>query len=393
MNKVKFLLKHSKLISRYNQFSSIYRSQAQFFTIYNKKYTLKNLTSFYKFRHSSFSKENSTEEDKSFCFAKESQLSEKPIEETTINAKADSIILENGKQRILYKDIMEITKFKLCVLNLSVSLSTYILYSSQITMLNLPLFAVGTLSIAMTTQVLNQIMEKIYDKKMKRTQMRPLPRQRMSTKEAYTLAFGLWSLSIVSFLGCSPQSIIFTGAILSLYIFCYTPLKRINNLSMHVGALVGSLPALLGPYAVNGYLNLSFNDPAFLLASYIFCWQYPHFYGILYQNKEDYSKAGFKFISNDETKIKIAYAQLLVACITIIAIVFKIKERKIMNNYTCGLFFAFYAYNLIPAVLFITNPTKYSKIMRVRSYTPFLIILASFLNASTNKGVIINNDK
>ena len=81
------------------------------------------------------------------------------------------------------------------------------------------------------------------------------------------------------------------------------------------------------------------------------------------------------------------------ACITIIAIVFKIKERKIMNNYTCGLFFAFYAYNLIPAVLFITNPTKYSKIMRVRSYTPFLIILASFLNASTNKGVIINNDK
>ena len=349
--------------------------------------------SFYKFNNFSFSKENHSEDNKSFCFSNNSDITEKPIEETIIKTKEDVLVFEKNKQRVLYKDIMEITKFKLCILNLSVSLSTYIYYSTHLTMINLPFFAIGTLSIAMTTQVLNQIMEKIYDKKMKRTQMRPLPKQRMTTKEAYALAFGLWSVSIGSFMVCSPQSIMFTGSILSLYIFCYTPLKRINNLSMHVGALVGSLPALLGAYGVNGSLNLSFDDPAFLLASYIFCWQYPHFYGILYQNKEDYSKAGFKFISNDDGKINIAYAQLILACLAIIVIVFKMKEIKIINNYSLGAFLGFYAYNLIPALLFITNPTKYCKIMRVRSYTPFLIILGAYINASISKNVIKTIDK
>jgi protoheme IX farnesyltransferase len=332
-----------------------------------------------------FSQNNTSEGDKGFCFSKESSLTDKPIEEAVVKRNNDSLVIEKTKHKVLLKDIMEITKFKLCLLNLSVSLSTYVYYSAHITLWNLPFFAFGTFTAAMTTQVLNQIMERIYDKKMKRTQMRPLPKQRMTTREAYTLAIGLWSASMGAYLITSPSSILFTGSILSLYIFCYTPLKRKNNLSMHVGALVGALPALLGSYGVTGAINLSFEDPAFLLASYIFCWQYPHFYGILYQNKEDYSKAGFKFISNDDSKLYIAYGQLLLACIAILGIVYKMKERKIMNDYTLAAFFGFYVYNVIPAVLFIRNPNKYAKIMRVRSYTPFLIILGSFINASINK--------
>jgi len=45
-----------------------------------------------------------------------------------------------------------------------------------------------------------------------------------------------------------------------------------------------------------------FNIETILLATYIFAWQYPHFYGILYANKEDYKNAGFKMISNDDPK-------------------------------------------------------------------------------------------
>jgi protoheme IX farnesyltransferase len=344
---------------------------------------LRTTKSFHKNNFYSFSQQNPLEDDKGFCFSKDSSLSEKPIEEANVKAKDNTLVIEKTKKRVMIKDIMEITKFKLCLLNLSVSLSTYAYYSAQITFINLPFFAMGTLSAAMTTQVLNQIMEKIYDKKMKRTQMRPLPRERMTTREAYIIASSLWCLSMGSFWVCSPHSILFTGTILSLYIFTYTPLKRINNTSMHIGALVGALPALLGSYGVTGTLSLSFNDPAFLLASYIFCWQYPHFYGILYQNKEDYAKAGFKFISNNESKTYIAYIQLIAACIAIIGIAWKLHEKRIMNNYTIAAFAGFYAYNLIPAVMFIKNPVKYAKIMRVRSYTPFLIILGAFIHAST----------
>lgn len=339
----------------------------------------------YKLKVCYFSQNNTPETDKGFCFNKESSITDKPIEEAVVKQNNDSLVIEKTKHKVLFKDILEITKFKLCLLNLSVSLSTYVYYSAHITLWNLPFFAFGTATAAMTTQVLNQIMERIYDKKMKRTQMRPLPKQRMTTREAYTLAIGLWSASMGAYLITSPSSILFTGTILSLYIFCYTPLKRKNNFSMHIGALVGALPALLGSYGVTGAINFSFEDPAFLLASYIFCWQYPHFYGILYQNKEDYSKAGFKFISNNDNKLYIAYGQLLLACIAILGIVYKMRERKIMNDYTVAAFICSYIYNLIPAVLFIGNPTKYAKIMRVRSYTPFMIILGSFINASIYK--------
>ena len=56
-------------------------------------------------------------------------------------------------------------------------------------------------------------------------------------------------------------------------------------------------------------------DPAtLLLASYIFTWQFPHFYGILYENKDDYRKAGFVMTSDsDPTGDKKAFKQIL-AC-------------------------------------------------------------------------------
>jgi heme O synthase-like polyprenyltransferase len=41
-----------------------------------------------------------------------------------------------------------------------------------------------------------------------------------------------------------------------------------------------------------------------LLATYIFSWQFPHFYGILYENKDDYKRAGFKMLSNEDPQGK-----------------------------------------------------------------------------------------
>ena len=55
-----------------------------------------------------------------------------------------------------------------------------------------------------------------------------------------------------------------------------------------------------------------FDVPTILLASYVFSWQFPHFYGILYENKDDYQKAGFVMISDeDPTGEKKAYKEML----------------------------------------------------------------------------------
>ena len=42
-------------------------------------------------------------------------------------------------------------------------------------------------------------------------------------------------------------------------------------------------------------------------------WQFPHFYGILYQHKEDYYNADFKMISDDDPNGKKAVAHLLIS--------------------------------------------------------------------------------
>lgn len=93
------------------------------------------------------------------------------------------------------------------------------------------------------------------------------------------------------------------------YLMIYLPLKQRSTKNTFVGAIVGALPPFIGTYAQTGMLL----DPATLLLSgYIFTWQFPHFYGILYENKEDYKKAGFVMTSNvDPTGEKIAFRQML----------------------------------------------------------------------------------
>ena len=49
-----------------------------------------------------------------------------------------------------------------------------------------------------------------------------------------------------------------------------------------------------------------FSPEAALLSAYIFSWQFPHFYGILYANKQDYSNANFVMISNEDPEGKVA---------------------------------------------------------------------------------------
>jgi heme O synthase-like polyprenyltransferase len=61
-----------------------------------------------------------------------------------------------------------------------------------------------------------------------------------------------------------------------------------------VGAIVGALPPFIGTFAQTGCLI----DPAtMLLSAYIFSWQFPHFFGILYEHKDDYKRAGFVMMS------------------------------------------------------------------------------------------------
>lgn len=87
-------------------------------------------------------------------------------------------------------------------------------------------------------------------------------------------------------------------------------MKQQSKWNTFVGAIVGSLPPLIGTMAQTGGIG---GLETWLLAGYIFSWQFPHFYGILYENKDDYKRAGFQMLSNEDPLGKSAYRQIM-AC-------------------------------------------------------------------------------
>ena len=97
----------------------------------------------------------------------------------------------------------------------------------------------------------NEIIEKDFDRLMKRTKDRPIPAGRMTTGQA--LVIGLFMAICGTYL---LGQLNLTAGYLSvfsilLYAFAYTPLKRISPAAVFVGAIPGALPPLIGYVAAH----------------------------------------------------------------------------------------------------------------------------------------------
>ena len=151
----------------------------------------------------------------------------------------------------------------------------------------------GGFFISGASSAANEIMERDLDKLMKRTQNRPLPLQLISLQEAY------WFTGIVALMGITLLWIftnpLTTGlGVLSmlLYVFAYTPLKRVGPIAVFVGAIPGAMPPLLGWTAATGEIT----HQALIIFGIQFIWQFPHFWAIAWVSDEDYKRAGFKLL-------------------------------------------------------------------------------------------------
>src|SRR5208282_4416753 len=105
----------------------------------------------------------------------------------------------------------------------------------------------ATALVAAGAAALNELLEREYDAKMRRTQDRPLPSGRL--KPQTVLVVG-WISAIVG-LGYLAQAVnlatSLVGAVsLVCYLFVYTPLKRVTWLNTLVGAVPGALPPVIG---------------------------------------------------------------------------------------------------------------------------------------------------
>ena len=155
----------------------------------------------------------------------------------------------------------------------------------------------GSCMISSGAGALNHFAESESDKVMYRTSLRPIPAGIISSKNA--MIFGVALVLIGSGLLYSlinPLTCILALITALMYLFVYTPLKKLTWLNTSIGAIPGSLPPIGGWVAATESL-----DPeAWILFAILFLWQHPHFYAIALMFKDDYKKAGLKMLPVEE---------------------------------------------------------------------------------------------
>ncbi len=150
---------------------------------------------------------------------------------------------------------------------------------------------IGTALSAGGACALNMAMESDFDRLMRRTAARPLAAQRLFDLEAVVLGVGLVAFGgLVLWLFANPLTALLSLLAAAVYIFAYTPLKRVSPWATVVGAIPGALPPMMGYTAVTGTVGVE----AWIVFGILFFWQLPHFWALAILYRGDYERGGFR---------------------------------------------------------------------------------------------------
>ncbi|MGB0915135.1 MAG: heme o synthase [Crocinitomicaceae bacterium] len=230
---------------------------------------------------------------------------------------AQIFFMDNAASKMGFKGKMKaymvFTKFRLSALVIVSALSGY-LFVGGTDMLELTYLLVGGLLVTAASNGSNQIWERELDILMKRTEKRPLPQGQMSVTEAYiVVAFCLIVGSVLLYLINIPSALLGLLAYV-LYVFVYTPMKRVSPWAVFVGAIPGAIPPMLGAIAYTGEFGLI---PGILFFVQ-FTWQFPHFWAIAWVAFDDYKAGGFSLLPSKHGKSKNSAYQIVVWSIALI---------------------------------------------------------------------------
>ena len=198
----------------------------------------------------------------------------------------------------LVKNIIDLSKVRLTISVVFSAVAGYFIASKSFVLIDFSLLLAGGFLVVAASNGFNQIIERQYDKLMKRTSLRPLPSNRMSAKEAYIISLIMLCVGVYLLFKINLLCGFFGFLSVLLYVLVYTPMKRISSISVLVGAFPGAIPFLLGWIAVTNELNIE----ALILFSIQFIWQFPHFWAIAWVCDKDYQKAGFKMLPGKKEK-------------------------------------------------------------------------------------------
>ena len=199
----------------------------------------------------------------------------------------------------LRQDLVVLTKMRLNVFVLITTFFGFLLASRghDFDLGKLIHTLIGTAAAAFGSAAFNQLMEVDLDARMRRTANRPLPSRRMDPLFAFGVGWMLSAAGIIHLavkVGAMPAWL--AAATVAIYVFIYTPLKRVSSTNTIVGAIPGAIPPVIGWTAAGGEVDAR----AWFLFALLALWQLPHFVAINWLCREEYEGAGYKMWSDGD---------------------------------------------------------------------------------------------
>lgn len=189
------------------------------------------------------------------------------------------------------RGLVELTKPSITRMVLITTLAGAVIAPGRVVLSTLLAVLFGTASVVAAANALNMYLERDIDPRMERTKNRPLCVGVISPEVALVFAIALSTLGLmVLALNVNLAATLLCMVAFLSYVVVYTPLKRITPYALHVGAVPGAIPPVIGWAAVTG--DVSFG--AITLFLLLFAWQLPHFLAIAIFREREYSDAGFK---------------------------------------------------------------------------------------------------
>lgn len=175
----------------------------------------------------------------------------------------------------------------------------------------------GTTLVSAGAGSINHYMERETDRLMIRTRNRPIPAGILQPEDVFWFGLMLIFSGVFVLLIFTNLLTAFLALLTAfLYIFVYTPLKKVTWLNTSIGAIPGSIPPLGGWAAATGELD----QVAWVLFAIMYLWQHPHFYAIAQLCKNDYARAGLQMLPVLEDSLRRTNRQILWHSILLIPI-------------------------------------------------------------------------
>lgn len=285
------------------------------------------------------------------------------------------------------KDYFQLIKFTLSFMVVFSTVVSFLIAPNELFYVRnkitsvLLLFVAGML-VTGSANAINQVLEKNSDALMKRTAKRPVASGRMSVTEAGVFAFITGAAGVfMMWRYFNTESAAVSLLSLFLYGFIYTPLKKVNSVSVLVGAIPGALPCLIGWLAAFGNGPIAWTG-GWVLFAIQFLWQFPHFWAIAWLAHKDYTTAGFKLLPADKGPTRFTAMQSIIYSALMIPVGFLPYYTGISGLTSMYVLLACNGWMVYVSVLLFKNMDAKSarRVMFSSYFYLMIVLLAMFAN-------------